>query len=397
MDKDFQLNNTNKVKALGILIYSLSGGGAERAVSHLLAYCFDNKIEVHLFLMNPTIKYEIPSEIEIHHIEKSSPNENGIIKTLKIPFLAYKYSKLLKQLKITHSLSFLTRPSFINIISSKLTRYNYKVITNERAFPSLQYSYPSFQSSFNKRMIRLLYKKSDVVISNSHGNANDLIENFSVPTDKIKVVNNPIDLDKIDKIEGLDNFFDNKKFNLVTLGRLDIGKNHSMLLNAMSELNNPILRLYIFGVGNMKKELESQIKELKLEEQVILAGFDPNPYKYLKKADLFIFGSNHEGFPNVLLEAMSCGLPILTTNCQSGPSEIMELETVENDLMKTDYGILVPIKNAKLMAKGINYFLSNKTYLDSCKTSVLKRAEDFRKNKILKEYIDVISLTDYSK
>ena len=397
MDKDFQSNNTNKVKALGILIYSLSGGGAERAVSHLLAYCFDNKIKVHLILMNSTIKYDIPNEIKIHYIEKSNPNESGIIKTIKIPFLAYKYSKLLKQLEITHSLSFLTRPSFINVISSKLTSYRFKVITNERAFPSLQYSYRSFQSFFNKKMIRLLYKKSDVVISNSHGNANDLTENFSVPINKMKVIHNPIDLEKIDKIEALNDFFDIKKFNLITLGRLDIGKNHSMLINAISKLNNPILRLYIFGEGNMKKELESQIKELKLEKQVVLAGFDPNPYKYLKKADLFIFGSNHEGFPNVLLEAMSCGLPILSTNCQSGPSEIMELKTVENDIMKTDYGILVPIKNAELMAKGINYFISNKVYLDSCKASVLKRAEDFRKNKILKEYIDVISLTDYTK
>ena len=69
---------------LGILIYSLSGGGAERAVSHLLAYCIDNKIKVHLILMSTTIKYEIPSEIEIHYIEKSNPNEHGIIKTLKM-------------------------------------------------------------------------------------------------------------------------------------------------------------------------------------------------------------------------------------------------------------------------------------------------------------------------
>ena len=91
---------------------------------------------------------------------------------------------------------------------------------------------------------------------------------------------------------------------------------------------------------------------------------------------------------------MSCGLPILTTNCQSGPSEIMKLKTVVNDIMITDYGILVPIKNAELMAKGINYFISNKSYLNSCKPHVLRRAEDFRKNKILKKYIDVISSTN---
>lgn len=389
MNRDSQ---SNKI-TLGILIYSLSGGGAERAVSHLLNYCIENNINVHLVLMNSTIKYKIPDSAKIHYIENSRANESGIMKTLKIPFLAYKYAKLLKRLEITHSLSFLTRPSFINIISNKLTTHKYKVITNERAFPSLQYSYKSFQSFFNKKMIRLLYKKSNILISNSHGNAQDLIDNFSVPKDKIKVIHNPIDLEKISKIEAVGDFFDSEKFNMVTLGRLDIGKNHSMLIDAINILNNPKLRLYIFGAGNMQKELEDKIQKLKLEGQVILAGFDPNPYKYLKKADLFIFGSNHEGFPNVLLEAMSCGLPVLTTNCKSGPSEIMKLENTKNDIMKTDYGILVPIKNAELMAKGINHFISDKAFLDSCKINVLKRAEDFRKNKILKEYIEVVSST----
>jgi N-acetylgalactosamine-N,N'-diacetylbacillosaminyl-diphospho-undecaprenol 4-alpha-N-acetylgalactosaminyltransferase len=378
---------------IGILIYSLSGGGAERAVSHLLSYCIENKIKVHLILMNTTIKYEISKEIEVHYIEKSKPSESGLTKTLKIPFLAYKYAKLLKKLGITHSLSFLTRPSFINIISNKLIGYNFKVITNERAFPSLQYGYRNFQSFFNKKMIRLLYKRSDIVISNSHGNAEDLIDNFDVPAIKMKVVNNPVDLEKISKIRPLDNFFDNQYFNIVTLGRLDIGKNHIMLIKAIGKLKNPTLRLYIFGVGNMKDELELLIKNLKLNEQVKLMGFDPNPYKYLKTADLFIFGSNHEGFPNVLLEAMSCGLPILTTNCKSGPSEIMKLKKVENDIMKTEYGILVPIKNTGLIAKGIDYFVSNKDFLETCKTKVLNRAEDFRKNKILKEYMDIISST----
>ncbi|PWH82398.1 glycosyltransferase [Algibacter marinivivus] len=378
---------------LGILIYSLSGGGAERVVSHLLAYCNDKNISVHLILMSPSIKYEIPKNIKIHYIEKSNPKESGIIKTLKIPFLAYKYSKLIKKLEITHSLSFLTRPSFINVISSKITSYKFKVITNERAFPSLQYGYKDFQSYFNKKMIKLLYKQSDIVISNSYGNATDLIDNFKVPSDKMKVIHNPIDLEKISKIDPQNNYFDKQRFNIITLGRLDIGKNHTMLIDAISKLNNPKLLLYIFGVGNMKATLEAQIKALKLEDQVILAGFDPNPYKYLKKADLFIFGSNHEGFPNVLLEAMSCGLPILTTNCKSGPSEIMKLEDeLSNDIMKTDYGILVPIKNVDLMARGINYFISNKDFLNSTKINVLKRAEDFRKNKILKKYIDTISL-----
>jgi len=375
---------------LGILIYSLSGGGAERVVSYLVSFCVQMNIEVHLILMNDTIDYELPPNLNIHYIEKSAADEKGVLKALKIPLLAYKYFKMVKKLQLTHSLSFLTRPSFINVISGKLTSYRYKIIVNERAHPSLQYSYKGFQSSFNKAMIRLLYKKADIVISNSFGNAEDLLTNFNVPQTKMKVIHNPISIERISTIEPKKTMFDSESFNIITLGRLDIGKNHEMLIRSVHQLQNPSVRLYIYGYGDLESYLQQLIDELKLNEKVKLMGFDPNPYQYLKSADLFIFGSNHEGFPNVLLEAMACGLPILTTNCQSGPNEIMKLKEVKNDLMITDYGILVPIKNTDLMAKGIKYFMENPDYSDKCKLNGSKRVLDFEKNQILKEYLEII-------
>ena len=380
---------------LGILIYSLSGGGAERVVSYLVTYCVKNNIDLHLILMNTNIKYSIPENTNIYYIEKSNPSENGIIKAAKIPLLAYKYAKLVKKLELTHSLSFLTRPSFVNILSRKFTKHNFKVITNERAFPSLQYSYKGFQSTFNKKMIKSLYKKSDMVISNSYGNASDLVNNFEVPSKKMHVVHNPIDLSKIEKINPIEGFFDTSKFNMITLGRLDIGKNHIMLIKALHKLQNPLLKLYIFGVGDMQEELEDLINKLDVNAQVKLMGFDSNPYKYLKSADLFVFGSNHEGFPNVLLEAMACGLPILTTNCQSGPSEILELKKEkDNDIMLTKYGILTPIKNVNAMAKGMDYFIKHKSFIQDCVDQGQKRIKDFEKDSILKEYIDLVSSTN---
>lgn len=378
---------------LGIFIYSLAGGGAERVVSYLLSYCITKNIKVYLICMNTVVKYEIPNGVEVHFLEKSNPDESGFIKAVKIPLLAYKYSRLVKRLNITHSLSFLTRPSFINVLASKLTNHQFIVITNERGFPSLAYGYKGFKSTFNKKMIKLLFKKADVVLSNSKGNAQDLVNNFEVPLEKMRVINNPIDLAKIENIEPIKSFFDESKFNLITVGRLIKSKNLKMLIDALHKLQNPNLRLYVFGIGELQEELEQHIINLDLKQKVVLMGFDPNPYKYLKAADLFIFGSNHEGFPNVLLEAMACGLPILSTNCDSGPSEILELKTTRNDLMITDYGILVPIKNMNLMAKGINHIVNNKVFLQSCKINVQKRVKDFKKDHILKKYIDIISTT----
>lgn len=376
---------------LGILIYSLSGGGAERVVSYLLTHCISKEIDVHLIMMNTGVNYDIPKSTRIHYIENSNPNEHGVIKALKIPFLAYKYARLVKKLELTHSLSFLTRPSFINVLSRFFTSYKFKVITNERAFPSLQYSYKGFQSWFNKKMIKSLYKKSEAVISNSNGNANDLISNFKVPSDKMYVIHNPIDLDKISDINPKEDFFDATKFNIITIGRLDIGKNHKMIINAINKLNNTNIHLYIIGSGPMQRELEDLVEKLNLKNQVFLLGYQANPYGYLKSANLFAFGSNHEGFPNVLLEAMACNIPIISTNCQSGPSEILKLQNDKSDdIMITDYGILTPVKNDEAMAKGISHFLDNKSFTEKCKINGLKRIKDFDKEKILNQYIDLV-------
>ena len=205
------------------------------------------------------------------------------------------------------------------------------------------------------------------------------------------VIHNPIDLDKISDINPKEDFFDATKFNIITIGRLDIGKNHKMIINAINKLNNTNIHLYIIGSGPMQSELEDLVEKLNLKNQVFLLGYQANPYGYLKSANLFAFGSNHEGFPNVLLEAMACNIPIISTNCQSGPSEILKLQNDKSDdIMITDYGILTPVKNDEAMAKGISHFLDNKSFTEKCKINGLKRIKDFDKEKILNQYIDLV-------
>lgn len=370
---------------LGILIYSLGGGGAERVVSHLLPYFLERKIEVHLFLMHATIGYDIPENIQVHYIENSSPSESGINKLIKIPFLAMRYAKLLNQLDLTHSLSLLTRPNYINVLSRKFTSKRIKIIISERGQPSLQYSYKGLQSTINKFLIRKLYVKADSIICNSRGNRNDLIDNFGICENKIAVINNPIDLEKIDKLAPIDDFFDSQYFNIITVGRLNKGKNHQLLIDAVENIEG--IRLYILGEGELEIELKTTIEARGLEKKIFLLGFDPSPYKYLKAADLFAFASNHEGFPNVLLEAMACGLPILSTNCKSGPDEILKLDKpLVDDIMKTDYGILTPVGNKLLMIKGIEHFMTNTDYLLKTKKNISQRVRNFNKNSILHKY-----------
>lgn len=370
---------------IGILVYSLAGGGAERVVSYLLSHFKSMGIDVHLILMNDNIKYPVPEDVKIHFIEKSSSKESGLKKLLKIPMLALRYSRLSKKIGLDISFSLLTRPNYINIISGFFNKRLDKLIISERAFPSLQYGYRGLSSKINRFLITTLYPKPDLIICNSRGNKQDLVDNFGIPEKIVKVINNPIDFDSIDQITPIEGVFDKAYFNMVSVGRLDQGKNHKLLINAISNFKN--VRLYILGDGVLRTDLQNLIQSKKLEDRVFLLGFQPNPYTYLKNPDLFIFGSNHEGFPNVLLEAMACGLPILTTNCKSGPDEIMEYDKEEvESLMMTDYGILVPVNNEKLMQDGIQHFISNPEYHLKCKQRVMERVQDFNTSIILKEF-----------
>lgn len=370
---------------IAILIFSLAGGGAERVVSYLLPFLKNKGFVVHLILMNETISYDIPKNIPVHFIENSWGNESGFLKLIKLPKLAYKYSKLLKSLEITHSFAMLTRASYINILSRYFTSHKFKLIISERSHPSMQYGYGNLQSKINNWLIKYLYPKADKIICNSKGNKEDLIDNYDISKHNIIVINNPINIEAIEAIEKEQDFFNSNTFNLVTIGRMDRGKNHELIIRAVEGFSN--IHLYILGNGVLREFLEELVINKNLKDRVTFLGFDNNPFKYLKAADLFVFGSNHEGFPNVLLEAMCCGLPILSTNCKSGPDEIMELATpLSDDIMLTDYGILSPVENVELFKKGLSYCIDQPQFLEVCKRNAARRIQDFKREPILELY-----------
>jgi N-acetylgalactosamine-N,N'-diacetylbacillosaminyl-diphospho-undecaprenol 4-alpha-N-acetylgalactosaminyltransferase len=377
---------------IAVFIYSLAGGGAERVVSQLLQNLKKQNIDVILVLMNKTIVYEIPKDTVIHYLENSSPFELGVFKFLKLPLLAFRYHTFLRNENITVSLSFLTRPNYINSLANFYNTKR-KVILSERSNPSIQYGGTSFHSLINSFLIKKLFSKSNGIIANSEGNRKELIHNFGIHNDKIITIHNPIDLDNISNYIPIRDFYDTNYFNFISVGRLTKGKNQELLIRAFNKLKNKKIRLYIFGDGELDSYLKNKIVQLNLESQVFLKGFSTDIFSYLKGADAFLFGSNHEGFPNVLLEAMACELPIITTDCPSGPKEIMKvsLSNSVNKNLRTAYGILVPLNNVDFMADALNEMVSDSNYYDLCKKNVIIRSLDFRKEFILKQYYDFIS------
>jgi N-acetylgalactosamine-N,N'-diacetylbacillosaminyl-diphospho-undecaprenol 4-alpha-N-acetylgalactosaminyltransferase len=374
------------LKKIGVLINSLEGGGAERVVSLLINELNSKNIEIFLFLINDKRYYKINSKIRVFSL--SNKKQTNI--TLGIFSLAYDYSKLLKKNCIELSISFLTKSNYINILSSVF--YTKKTIISERGFPSLVYEGYSIKNLINRVLIKTIYRKSDLIIANSKGNYNDLLENFKVPKHKLRLIHNPINFKLISNYKPIENFFDINYTNLISVGTLNDNKNFSFQINAIKKLNDNKIRLYIFGDGPNMLKLKKLIIELKLQNQVFLSGKVSNIFSYLKSADAFIFSSLSEGFPNVILEAISCKLPVISTNCLSGPDEILFNKIIflkENK--EADLGILCPYDNLDKFVEAIEGFCLNKIYWkNKISKKFRSRIKDFDlkviTNQFLKEF-----------
>jgi len=374
---------------LSILIYSLAGGGAERIVSILLKE-LQKKYTITLVLMRDKIDYDIPNEVEVFFLENSNPYENGIKKLLKLPFLGLKYKKFCTENEIDVSLAFMNRPSYVAIFS-KIFGNSVRNIISERTTPSMMYRHDNLLSKISKLLIKKLYPKADLIIANAKGNRRDLIDNFGIEEEHVVTIPNLFDLKKIESLskEAVSSItFD--KFTFVTVGRLDRGKNHKLMIDAFSELKDNFTQLIILGEGVERERLQEQIRKENLEKRVFLVGFDNNPYKYFSKSDAFVFSSNYEGFPNVLVEALACGLPVISTDCKSGPREILApksdiLFQLKNGIELVKYGILTPINKEKELTEAMNFMMNDWEGKD-----MKVRASSFDKNLILNKFIDIL-------
>lgn len=372
-------------KKLSVLIYSLASGGAERVVSILLDELKD-KYDITLFLMNETLFYEMPKEIKVVYIENSDPKESGIKKLLKLPLLAWRYKKLNRA---EVSLSFMNRSNYISTLA-KIFGMRSKVVISERAMPSLQHK-SGLQGFINRTLIKALYKKADVITANSKGNTNDLEADFRCKN--VVTINNPFDLEKIETSSREEVDFRDEKFTFITVGRVDNGKNHKLIIEAMRDID---AKLYIVGDGELRSALEEQIRELNLKDKVVLLGRQSNPYKYLAKADCFVFSSLYEGFPNVLIEALACGLPVISGDCQSGPREILAPESdvkiqLKDEVEFAEYGILVPLNSVEKLKEAMNKIMTSEDLRNRYKEKAQQRARGFDVKKIIKQYEDVIN------
>jgi len=356
----------SKIKVLFVLP-SLRGGGAERVILTLLKGLDVSKFQSELVLLEKTGNYveDLLKNLKVYALNKKKARF-AIFSLAR--FLTYQRPKIL----------FTTLPQ-INALG-----YLSLKISHSKPFWIIRranYEPPQILPFLTKFFLKKSYQKADKIVCVSKGLAKDLAKYWHISEKKINVIPNPIDIDNIQNLAKSrinHPWFYSQTPIIVAVGRLTGQKGFSFLIKAFSQVLSQFkAKLVILGQGPEKETLEQLTREFRVEREVEFLGFQNNPYPYIARAQVFVLSSLWEGFPNVLVEAMACGVPVVATDCPFGPREILE---------DGKYGLLVPPANEEALAKAILKILESPQLAKDFSEKAKERVKNFAKEKVIKEY-----------
>ncbi len=305
-------------KKIMFVMPSLTGGGAERVMLTLIKH-IDKEQFIPIFVLTKKegrfvdILATLPKDVEVIDL-----------KATKARYAIFKIASVIKEIKPDIVFSTLGYLNLLIAIIRPFYSKNIKFISRESNTVSIENRQENYPKVFDW-LYKNVYNNFDLIITQSNYMREDLIQNFGTDTEKISVINNPVDIENIiKKSEDSDSkLFACDKINLIAVGRLAPQKGFDILVDAMSHLDDRF-QLTILGEGNEQERLKQQIKTLGLEGKIRLLGFQHNPYAYMREADLFILSSRYEGLPNVVLESYVCGTPCIAFDSPGGTTEVIE-------------------------------------------------------------------------
>ena len=381
-----------------LLINSLFRGGAEKQFAALGALLPHDQ----LLLLENEVLISPPSKPLF--LSRRSAGTSSFLKTAAIPVYARRLAALTSPGDTV--LSFMERANLVNILAAR--RSGHRAVVCERTRPSGEFS--GLRGALMRPLIRRLYPEAAVIVANSAGVKADLAANFSVPPEKITVINNGCDTAAIAAAagEGLAPAWARvfERPVICASGRLTAAKGHWHMLRIFSQVKAPGIKpaLVLLGEGELLEYLLRFARGLGLtvysgpgtpppDADVYFAGFMENPYKYISKARLFALTSLWEGFPNALVEALACGAPVLSSDCTAGPREILSPGTAAQGIVKAEpapYGVLLPALSGARLTSGapleraervwaekISEMLADTALLEKYSRAGLARAQDF--------------------
>jgi len=332
-------------KRIVFVINSLSSGGAERVLENLLQMTPRGSWAPHLVLLDQGKDFRTPPDfVTVHRLNCRF----GLVESIRQ--LRAKLIELHPDLVV----SFLVRANVASVIAARAVGAPCIISERSQLSTHMAEEYPGLKRLPAIAVPRLAYPRADHVIAVSQGVRSDLIAKFGVKPERVTSIPNPYDLGKIAQDAAAEPEFALPKRFIVSAGRLVKRKGFDDLLEAYARAQPP-LPLCILGEGVEQARLNARVGALGLSRRVCFLGYAKNPFAIVARAEMFVSPSHCEGFPNAIAEAMALGVPIVSTDCPSGPAELLdEVETVDfQGVHAGKYGLLVPVGRADLLAQGI--------------------------------------------
>ena len=353
---------------VALFIPTLDGGGAQRVALNLCEGLINHGFIVELILVRKegALSKSVPKGVNIKVLNSS--------RTLfAIPALA----KMIKENKYDRLISFMGYVNICAIAASLLSLSSTKIIVTEHSTISREKDRYKFRKIFQRFLMKFLYPKAYKIVAVSGGAATELKSTLRLKRN-IDVIHNPI-MNKALNIENREipnhAWFKDEVPVVLAVGRLVSLKDYPTLIKAISQVNNKqTCRLIILGEGEERNKLQELINKVGISDNVSMPGFVEDVYNYMYASDIFVLSSISEGFGNVIVEALACGTPIISTDCPHGPSEILK---------GGKFGKLTPVNNVNALANAIDEAIKSPT---SNKQDRIKRANDFCVNKISSQY-----------
>lgn len=271
------------------------------------------------------------------------------------------------------------------VLGKILSRWRGRLLLVEHNTLTRQYArWGKLHALFLSGSLSASYRFADRIAAVSEGAAIDTARLARVPPDRVAILHNPIPKRPMPGPEARASaealWACPTGQRILTVGSLKDQKNHPLLLRAFAAMARPDAHLMLLGQGGNEAALRSLAAELGIADRVIFAGFHPDPSPFYATADLFVLSSDYEGFGNVIVEALSFGLPVVSTDCPAGPGEI---------LGGGRFGRLVPVGDAAALARAMDDALATPADRDA----LIRRAADFAPEIAARKYLDLLGLS----
>lgn len=358
------------------VINSLEGGGAERVFCRLLSLKKEDRKDTLVIILDDLEDaYQLPEDLEVIRLQANKSTLSAL----------FSFIRTARKFKPDYTVSFLTRANLFNVIGSFFARY--KAIISERSYTMGRLNKGRFVG-LKVAYVKLVYALSDAVIAVSGGVKKGLETDLNVASDKIFVLNNPVD---IPEANSTNSDIEEATAPIAAMGRLVETKGFDTLLQAyaQSKVSRPLI---IMGQGPNIEALKTLANELNIADKVNFLGYQSEPKQHLAKSLFFILPSRLEGFPNALMEAMSLGKAVISTDCHDGPREILqqEGEIEAESFSTTNNGIIIRVDDVNAMSKAIQKLDSDDSLRKALGEKALNRAKDYSPESFIANYTQTI-------